>query len=72
MYAWILKTIRILIRVFIDRVIQEEGLYVYNMHNIEEKYFLTSIAPVRSRGGSLVVYIQHVWYIPHHAETYLC
>jgi len=22
----------------IERVIQEEGLYVYNMHNIEEKH----------------------------------
>jgi hypothetical protein len=36
----------------IDGVMQEDGLYVYNMNNIEEKNF--SIAPVRSRGGSLV------------------
>jgi len=29
----------ILMRFFlIDRVIQEEGLYVYNMHNIVEKH----------------------------------
>jgi hypothetical protein len=34
----------------IHRVIQEEGLYVYNMHNIEE-HFSISIATVRSRDG---------------------
>jgi hypothetical protein len=35
----------------IDRVIQKEGLNVYNMHNIVEKHFSISNAPVRSRGG---------------------
>jgi hypothetical protein len=39
---------------FIDRVIQEEG-FVYNLHNIVEKLFSISIAPVGSRGGSLVI-----------------
>jgi hypothetical protein len=35
----------------IDKVIQEQGLlYVYNMHNMVEKHFSISIAPVRSRG----------------------
>jgi hypothetical protein len=29
--------------------------YVYNMHNMVEKHFSISIAPVQSRGGSLVV-----------------
>jgi hypothetical protein len=28
-------------------------LYVYNMHNIEQKHISINIAPVRSRGGSL-------------------
>jgi hypothetical protein len=32
----------------------EKGLYVYKMHNIVEKHFITSIAPVRSRSGSLI------------------
>jgi hypothetical protein len=45
MYAWILKTIRILIRVFIDRVIQEEGLYVYNIHNIAGNTLVTALHP---------------------------
>jgi hypothetical protein len=36
-----------------DRVFQEKGLYVYNMHYIVEKHFSISIPPVRSRGGSL-------------------
>jgi hypothetical protein len=36
-------------------VIQEEGLYVYIMHDIVEKHFSISIAPMRSRGGSLVI-----------------
>jgi hypothetical protein len=40
--------------VFLNRVIQEEGLYVYNMHNIVEKHFNIGIAPVRSQGGLLV------------------
>jgi hypothetical protein len=35
-------------------VIQEEGLYVYNMHNIVEKHFSISITPVHSSGRSLV------------------
>jgi hypothetical protein len=38
----------------IDRMIQEEGLFDYNMHNIVEKHLSISIAPVRSRGGLLV------------------
>jgi hypothetical protein len=38
----------------IDRVIQDEGLYVYNMHNIAEKHFNISIALVRRRGEPLV------------------
>jgi hypothetical protein len=38
----------------IDKVILEEGLYVYNMHNIVQKDFSFSIAPVQSRSGSLV------------------
>jgi hypothetical protein len=38
----------------IDRAIQEEGSYVYNMHNIVEKHISISIAIVQSRGGSLV------------------
>jgi hypothetical protein len=38
----------------IDSVTQEVGLYVYNMHNIVDKHLCISIAPVRSRGGSLV------------------
>jgi hypothetical protein len=46
---------RILLRCFlVDRVVQEEGLYVYKMHNIAEKHFSIGIAPVRSRGGLLV------------------
>jgi hypothetical protein len=39
---------------WIDRVIQKEGLYVYNSHNIVEKHFSISIAHVRSWGGLLV------------------
>jgi hypothetical protein len=41
----------------LDRGIQEEGLK-YNMHKIlvVEKHFGISIAPVRSRGESLVNY----------------
>jgi hypothetical protein len=38
----------------IDIVIQEEGVYVYNMHNIAEKHFISSLTPVESRDGSLV------------------
>jgi hypothetical protein len=40
----------------IDRVIQEEGLYAYNMQNVVGKHLSISIAPVRSQGGSLVIY----------------
>jgi hypothetical protein len=36
------------------RVIHEEGLYVYNMHNIVEKHFNMSFEPVRSWDGLLV------------------
>jgi hypothetical protein len=32
-----------------DRVIQEEGLSVFNMHNKIEKHFNINIAPVWSR-----------------------
>jgi hypothetical protein len=35
-------------------VILEEGLYVYNIHNIVDKYFSISIAPVQNQSGSLV------------------
>jgi hypothetical protein len=35
-------------------VIQEEGLYVYKIHNIVEKHFSISIETVRSRGKALV------------------
>jgi hypothetical protein len=38
----------------IDRMIQEEGLYVYKIHNIVEERFRISITPVRSLGESLV------------------
>jgi hypothetical protein len=38
----------------IDKVFQEKGFYVYNTHNIGEKGFSVSIAPVRSQGGPLV------------------
>jgi hypothetical protein len=40
----------------IDIMVLEGGSYVCNVHNIVEKYFSISIAPVQSRGGSLVVY----------------
>jgi hypothetical protein len=36
----------------LDRVIQENGWHVYNMHSVVEKQFNISIASVRSRGGS--------------------
>jgi hypothetical protein len=38
-----------------DRVIQKEGLYVNIIYNMVEKHLRISIAPVQSRGGSLVV-----------------
>jgi hypothetical protein len=41
-------------------MIQNEGLYVYKMHDIEEKL---SIAHLRSRGGSLVSRIKYKWYV---------
>jgi hypothetical protein len=34
-----------------DRAIQKEVFYVYNMYNIAEEYFSICIAPMRSRGG---------------------
>jgi hypothetical protein len=39
---------------FTDSVIQREGLYVYNIHNIVEKHVSIIIAHVQSRGGSQV------------------
>jgi hypothetical protein len=42
----------------IGRVIYDDGLYAYNIHNIEEKHFSISIAHVRSRGGLLVINIK--------------
>jgi hypothetical protein len=44
-------------------VIQEEGLYAYNMHNILEKHFSISIAPVRNRAGLLVMNIAAMYVI---------
>jgi hypothetical protein len=44
----------------IDEVIQEEGLYVYNIHNIVEKQFSINIVPVRSEGGMLVCNKLHI------------
>jgi hypothetical protein len=45
-------------------VIQEVGLYVYNMHNIVEVPFSITIAPVRYRDGSLVIrYWQEEYHI---------
>jgi hypothetical protein len=35
-------------------VIKDNGFYAYIIHNIIEKHFSIRIAPVRSRGGSLV------------------
>jgi hypothetical protein len=40
--------------VVFNRVLQQEGLFVYNMDNGVQKHFIISIAPVRSRGGTLV------------------
>jgi uncharacterized protein (UPF0371 family) len=39
----------------IDRVIEEEGFYGYNMYITVEKHLIISIAPVRSRSGPLVI-----------------
>jgi hypothetical protein len=41
MYATIFKTTQqILMKLFLmDRVIQEEGLFAYNIHNIVEKHW---------------------------------
>jgi hypothetical protein len=50
---------------FNDRVIQEEGSYVYN---IVEKHFSFSIAPVQSRGGALVNY-KTCW--SHHHSRFI-
>jgi hypothetical protein len=42
-------------RVFlINRVIQEEGLYGYNMHNIAEEHFSISIIPGRVASNNIV------------------
>jgi hypothetical protein len=38
-----------------DKVIQEEGLYVYNRHNIVKKHFSISTVAERNWGGSLVI-----------------
>jgi hypothetical protein len=48
-----------------DRVFQEEGLNIHNMHNTstERKHFSTSIAAVRSRGESLVCFIFGLSYV---------
>jgi hypothetical protein len=43
-----------------EQVVQEKGFYVYNMHIIVEKNFSISMAPVRSRGGSLVYFVKEV------------
>jgi hypothetical protein len=40
---------------FLDRQIQEEGLYVYNVHNIVEKHFSVSVTPVRSQVAILAI-----------------
>jgi hypothetical protein len=39
----------------LDRMIHEEGLYEYNMHNLAEKHFSISMASVRNRGELLVM-----------------
>jgi hypothetical protein len=44
-------------------VIQEEGLHVFNIHNLVEKHFNMSIAPVRSQSGSLVQYKMETGYL---------
>jgi hypothetical protein len=49
-------------RFLIERVVQDEGVYVYNVHNIVEKHFSISIAHARGRGRSLVYY-NHISYI---------
>jgi hypothetical protein len=54
MYAKIFKTAQRNLMWFslTSRVIQEEGVYVYNMHDIVEQHISNSIALVRSRDGS--------------------
>jgi hypothetical protein len=49
---------------FIGKMIQEEGLYVYNINNIVEKHFNICIAPVRRRGESLVIIQARIKSIP--------
>jgi hypothetical protein len=39
---------------FLNTVIQEESLCVYNMYNIVKEHFRISIAPVQNEGGWLV------------------
>jgi hypothetical protein len=57
-------------------VVQGEGLYVYNIHNIKkmkivEKNLSISIAPVRSRGGSLVIdRSNYSFYFSYHFTTF--
>jgi hypothetical protein len=49
-------------RIFkIDRIIQEDGLYVCNMHNIVKKHFSITTVLVRSWGGSLVIIINYTF-----------
>jgi hypothetical protein len=39
-----------------NRVVQEEGLYAYNMRNIAEKHFSISIVLVRSQRYASVLH----------------
>jgi hypothetical protein len=36
---------------YIDKAIQEEGLYVYNMHNIVEKHLISAFYPCEAWAG---------------------
>jgi hypothetical protein len=46
MYAYIFETTqRIMMRFLIDRLIQEEDLYVYNIYNIEKKTLELALRP---------------------------
>jgi hypothetical protein len=53
---------------WIDIVIKEKGFYVDNVYNIVDEYFSISIAPVRSRGRSLVFNntLSLIWLTPSH------
>jgi hypothetical protein len=35
----------------IEKVIQEEGLYAYNMHDIEEKHLVSALHPCEAEVG---------------------